>query len=59
MIIDGEHACKVTGYLQPPETENLEPGLPRLGVCSSDHISLMAELSWPTDGQCKSKHYVS
>ncbi|EIN14201.1 Endonuclease/exonuclease/phosphatase [Punctularia strigosozonata HHB-11173 SS5] len=47
MVIDGEQSCTVTGYLQSPSTDSLEPGLPKLGVCASDHISLMAELSWP------------
>ncbi|KAK7463675.1 RNA exonuclease ngl2, variant 2 [Stygiomarasmius scandens] len=34
----------VTGVLAPHQTEDLEPGLPRKGVCASDHVSLSAEV---------------
>lgn len=46
MIIDGARSFEVVGFLQPPSTEDLEPGLPRMGVCGSDHVSLMAEIAW-------------
>ena len=36
----------VTRLLQPHTTDNLEPGLPRKGVCGSDHVSLAAEVRW-------------
>ncbi|KAH9175266.1 Endonuclease/exonuclease/phosphatase [Lactarius sanguifluus] len=36
----------VTRLLQPHMTDNLEPGLPRKGVCGSDHVSLAAEVRW-------------
>jgi len=36
----------VTCLLQPHITDNLEPGLPRKGVCGSDHVSLAAEVRW-------------
>ncbi|KAI9445288.1 Endonuclease/exonuclease/phosphatase [Lactarius indigo] len=36
----------VTRLLQPHVTDNLEPGLPRKGVCGSDHVSLAAEVRW-------------
>ncbi|PFH54560.1 hypothetical protein AMATHDRAFT_134318 [Amanita thiersii Skay4041] len=43
----------VTGILSPHRTEDLTPGLPQLGVCGSDHISLAAELCWqPTSLEC-------
>jgi len=34
----------VTGISQPPRTEDLDPGIPRKGVCGSDHVSLCAEI---------------
>ncbi|KIM85320.1 hypothetical protein PILCRDRAFT_66690 [Piloderma croceum F 1598] len=34
----------VTGFSQPPRTEDLDPGIPRKGVCGSDHVSLCAEI---------------
>jgi RNA exonuclease NGL2 len=44
-ILDGSNSCTaVTGFAQPHRTEELEPGLPRKGVCGSDHISLSAEI---------------
>ncbi|KAH8998879.1 Endonuclease/exonuclease/phosphatase [Lactarius hatsudake] len=36
----------VTRLLQPHMTDNLEPGLPRMGICGSDHVSLAAEVRW-------------
>lgn len=38
---------QVTGLLAPPSTADLEPSIPRLGKCSSDHVSLCAEVAWP------------
>ncbi|KIL70741.1 hypothetical protein M378DRAFT_155678 [Amanita muscaria Koide BX008] len=37
---------QVFGLLAPHRSEDLEPGLPKRGVCGSDHISLVAELGW-------------
>jgi len=34
----------ITGFSQPPRSEDVDPGLPRKGVCGSDHISLSAEI---------------
>lgn len=34
----------VIGLSRPHRTEDLDPGLPRKGVCGSDHISLSAEI---------------
>jgi len=34
----------ITGVLSGHKTEDLEPGLPRLGICGSDHTLLSAEL---------------
>lgn len=36
----------VVGLLKPHSTDNLQPGIPRKGVCGSDHVSLCAELVW-------------
>ncbi|KAF8560438.1 endonuclease exonuclease phosphatase [Imleria badia] len=35
---------RVTGYLQPHRTEDVERGLPQIGICGSDHFSLCAQL---------------
>ncbi|KZT30491.1 Endonuclease/exonuclease/phosphatase [Neolentinus lepideus HHB14362 ss-1] len=36
----------VFGLLSPLQTEDLKPGLPRLGISGSDHVSLVAEVAW-------------
>lgn len=36
---------RVTGYLQPHRTEDVEAGLPQIGICGSDHFSLCAQLA--------------
>ncbi|KAF9452686.1 Endonuclease/exonuclease/phosphatase [Macrolepiota fuliginosa MF-IS2] len=41
-----DQTCSVTGLLAPHRTEDFGPGLPLKGVCSSDHVSLTAELAW-------------
>ncbi|KAF8641035.1 hypothetical protein AX17_000680 [Amanita inopinata Kibby_2008] len=41
-----EYRSQVLALLAPHRTENLESGLPQMGVCGSDHISLAAELHW-------------
>ncbi|CCM05171.1 uncharacterized protein FIBRA_07380 [Fibroporia radiculosa] len=40
------HEMVVTKIAKPHRTEALQPGIPRKGVCGSDHISLGAELFW-------------
>lgn len=35
------------GLAKPHRKEAFGEGLPRKGVCGSDHISLAAELHWP------------
>lgn len=40
---------QVLGVLEPPTKEELEPGLPRMGKCGSDHISLRACVAWPKE----------
>ena len=42
---DGTNAA-VAAFLKPHLTEDIHPGLPRLGICGSDHISLCIELVW-------------
>ncbi|KZO98379.1 Endonuclease/exonuclease/phosphatase [Calocera viscosa TUFC12733] len=37
---------RVLSVLAPHKTESLEPGLPRKGICASDHIALAAEVEW-------------
>ncbi|KAI0036603.1 Endonuclease/exonuclease/phosphatase [Vararia minispora EC-137] len=39
----------VLGLLELPPSTALEPGLPRKGVSSSDHLSLCAELQWTAE----------
>lgn len=41
-----QQTSAVAGYLEPPTTQELEPGIPMKGVCSSDHISVCAEIYW-------------
>ncbi|KAF4572828.1 hypothetical protein EYR36_007338 [Pleurotus pulmonarius] len=41
-----ERQLNIHGVLKPFTTEELQPGLPRKGISSSDHMSLCAELSW-------------
>ncbi|KAJ3737134.1 Endonuclease/exonuclease/phosphatase [Lentinula guzmanii] len=44
-ILDApEGQSTITGVLSGHRTEDLEPGLPQLGVCGSDHIALSAEI---------------
>lgn len=38
------NSSKITGFAQPFRTKDLYPGIPRKGVCGSDHISLIAEI---------------
>jgi len=38
--------ASVMRLLQPHRTENLHPGLPRMGISGSDHVSLAAEVQW-------------
>ena len=35
---------RVMGYLQPHRTEDVERGLPQIGICGSDHFSLCVQL---------------
>ncbi|KAI4528876.1 Endonuclease/exonuclease/phosphatase, partial [Schizophyllum commune Loenen D] len=47
-IVDpSNRTSQITGLLSTPTTADLEPGIPRLGKCSSDHVSLCAEIAWP------------
>ncbi|KAF8844004.1 Endonuclease/exonuclease/phosphatase [Paxillus ammoniavirescens] len=44
-ILDApESRTDVTGYLQPHRTEDVAPGLPKTGICGSDHFSLCTQL---------------
>ncbi|KAG1755190.1 Endonuclease/exonuclease/phosphatase [Suillus paluster] len=38
-----KHRIDVTGYLNPHRTNDIEAGLPQIGICGSDHVSLCAE----------------
>lgn len=40
------HISHVVGLLEPHTTKDMEPGLPKKGVCGSDHISLVSEIVW-------------
>ncbi|KAL1761827.1 Endonuclease/exonuclease/phosphatase [Schizophyllum commune] len=47
-IVDpSNRTSQITGLLSTPTTADLEPSIPRLGKCSSDHVSLCAEIAWP------------
>ena len=37
----------VLSLASPHAADKFGEGLPRMGVCGSDHMSLGAELSWP------------
>lgn len=46
-VIDpNDRRAVITRLLRPHMTDNLEPGLPRKGVCGSDHVSLATEVRW-------------
>ncbi|GJE87626.1 endonuclease/exonuclease/phosphatase [Phanerochaete sordida] len=51
-----DRQVSVLGLAEPFPEEKLVPGLPRKGVCGSDHISLSAELAWdaPTHAEPRS-----
>ncbi|KAF8622890.1 hypothetical protein AX15_006655 [Amanita polypyramis BW_CC] len=46
ILEDKDSRCQILGLLEPHRSENMEPGLPKQGVCGSDHISLSGELFW-------------
>ncbi|KAG2159956.1 Endonuclease/exonuclease/phosphatase [Suillus bovinus] len=39
-----KHSINVAGYLNPHRATDMEVGLPQIGICGSDHVSLCAEL---------------
>ncbi|KAG1826035.1 endonuclease exonuclease phosphatase [Suillus subaureus] len=39
-----KHSINVAGYLNLHRTTDMEAGLPQIGICGSDHVSLCAEL---------------
>ena len=45
-FMDAEQTAAVTGLAIPPSTDDLEPGIPKEGVSGSDHIALIAEITW-------------
>ena len=47
VMLPPERTLKVLGILQPPLEDELGTGLPRKGVCGSDHISVRAHIAWP------------
>ncbi|KAI0094767.1 Endonuclease/exonuclease/phosphatase [Irpex rosettiformis] len=48
VLSPADRPVTVMGLAKPHPTAKLEPGIPMKGVCGSDHISLCAELSWPS-----------
>ena len=36
----------VTALLQPAQASELTEGLPRKGVCASDHLAVGCEIAW-------------
>lgn len=49
MICDEGHKYDVERLLEPALPEQLGSGLPRKGICGSDHLSLRAKISWTSD----------
>ncbi|KAL5535579.1 NGL2 [Sanghuangporus sanghuang] len=47
VMLPPERTLKVLGILEPPLEQELGTGLPRKGVCGSDHLSLRAYIAWP------------
>lgn len=46
-IIDPEEGSSlITGLLSPHRTADLDPGIPRKGICGSDHVSLCAQIEF-------------
>lgn len=43
---NGIEKYEVLGVLEPPASEQLGMGLPRKGVCGSDHLSVRARIAW-------------
>lgn len=39
----------ILSLLRPHKTDDIHPGLPKMGVSGSDHISLAAEIHWTID----------
>lgn len=39
----------ILSLLRPHKTEDIHPGLPKMGVSGSDHVSLAAEIRWTVD----------
>ncbi|KAG2366628.1 endonuclease exonuclease phosphatase [Suillus spraguei] len=39
-----KHSINVAGYLNPHRTTDMDTGLPQIGICGSDHVSLCVEL---------------
>ncbi|EIM92169.1 Endonuclease/exonuclease/phosphatase [Stereum hirsutum FP-91666 SS1] len=49
-IIDPPNrSSSVLSLLKPHKKDDIHPGLPKMGVCGSDHISLAAEIQWSID----------
>lgn len=46
-MLPPERTLKVLGILEPPLEQDLDTGLPRKGVCGSDHLSIRARIAWP------------
>lgn len=46
VVADANNKVQVEGVLEPALPEQLGEGLPRKGVCGSDHLSLRAHLRW-------------
>jgi len=44
--MDDKRTVSVTGLTKPLSVDDLEPGIPKIGVSGSDHTALIAEISW-------------
>ncbi|WWC86536.1 uncharacterized protein L201_001413 [Kwoniella dendrophila CBS 6074] len=44
--LSGHNQAEITSVYSPPKIEELGEGLPRKGICASDHLAVGCELTW-------------
>ncbi|WVW82629.1 hypothetical protein I302_104640 [Kwoniella bestiolae CBS 10118] len=44
--LDNHNLAKITSIYAPPKIEQLGEGLPRKGICASDHLAVGCEIAW-------------
>ena len=50
-----QRELKITGVLEPPHEADFGEGLPQKGLCASDHISLLATMTWTDKSETSAK----